>query len=192
MAKGKGGKSTRVKGAKNAEAGAAGVVIGQPENDPIVVDNPRFRIDLVNLDGLPSGGPERDELLRSHAGMSQCVIFDSEGEHEWRFIELDNGKPLQLVLSDGERIVFRPAGQKVSIKTSKKTTKFIQNDFGQTQFSLTPNPDRRISAIVCEGTDLVTKETYDGVKENPVLSEKGRHVVVLLAGPKRFGAVQLL
>jgi len=121
------------------------------------------------------------------------VVFDSDGEKEWRVIELDEDEPIQIVLDDGERLIFEPSkkNKKIRIRSSK-TSQFFQDDFTPSQFSLDVNPKRRIAAFVCKGKDLSPpKQTYDGIKEVP-LSEKGRHVVMLNPDPKRFGAVQLL
>lgn len=194
MAKGAGRKSTKVKGVKNAEAGAEGGVRGLPENDPIVVDNPNLRVDLLNVDGLPGGDPKKDRLLRKFKGMSQLVIFDSDGATEWRFIELEEDAPLRLILDgSGEHLIFEPDPDKkghIQINTSQQS-KFLQNDIIPNQFSLDVDPERRIKAFVCTGKDLATKEIYDGRKEVS-LSDKGRHVVVLIAKPKRFGVMQVL
>jgi len=196
MAKGARRKSTQgTRSVKSGEASPEGAVVSQPENDPIVVDNPNLRIDLINVKGLPGGDPKKKALLRKFKGLAQLVVFDSDSqEAEWRFIELEDNAPLQLVLDgNGERLIFAPYLKDTSqIQiSSSKTSQFVQNALAPTQFSLDTDPQRRIAAFVCKGNDLgPSKEVYDGLKEVP-LSTKGRHVVILL--PKStFGAIQLV
>lgn len=155
--------------------------MSQPEDEPIVVDNPQFRIDLVNAEGAPSGGGPHNKLTRKCSSLKYLMVFDGAETAPCFFIELDAESIVELVLSGGgEKIAFaNKTGTAVEVLPSRNTA--FQRDATGTVYRLTQNPNRPIESFTCNGIDLISRKRITDAA--PVrLSPAGRHVVTLLPG----------
>ena len=154
-----------------------------PENEPIVVDNPEFGINLLNSKGISVSG---DKIARECTGLSQLVIFDPKSKSQRYFCaDLEAGTAVTINLhqktnpdpnpSKGDPITFNVDGgnKKLTVEAAGNTFDAIPNENAKFKLKVTSQkPARGVHSVEFTevGQSAVTR----------VLEKNGRHVIVLI------------
>lgn len=169
--------------AKSSKAAKAPTfrIRSQPENEPIVVDNPEFGINLLNTSGISvSGG----KITRECTVLSQLVIFDPTSKGQRYFcVDLEAQTPVTIHLHEkaapgpnpGDQITLTVVGSRkeLTVETTDNTFEKTQNDNVKFKLKTTAQkPARGIHSVE------FTEVGQPAVKRK--LDAGGRHIIVLI------------
>ena len=165
---------------KKAAKGPTSRIRALPENEPIVVDNPEFGINLLNSTG---SSVSTDKITRDCTALSQLVIFDPTSKSQRYFcVDLkaqttvtihlhkkatpgdDPGDPITLTVDGNDKLTVEAAGNEFA-KIQSDNVKFKLK-------STATKPARGVHSVE------FTEVGQSAVKR--VLEKGGRHVIVLI------------